>query len=255
MAVKIGSARSSYGNTAPGDQTSNGREVSTQDWYLHSKGWVVLRPKDPQKAGLIAYAMQAACDNNLIGYSQETRSGLYNAVKNLKFDPKRCTKACNTDCSALVRVCCLHAGITVGNFTTSGEVAALMKTGAFEKLDSDKYCKSSAYLNKGDILCTRSKGHTVVVLTDGAKAEERLVEMELVDDEDPVATGTPAVEILEGTWNMRTGPGTQYNAIGAVKGGARYNVLGRDNGTGWVCITVPSAGKCGWISPKAYKEV
>ena len=42
MAVKIGSARSSYGNTAPGDQ-NNGKEVSTENWYLHSKGWIVLR--------------------------------------------------------------------------------------------------------------------------------------------------------------------------------------------------------------------
>lgn len=37
MAVKIGSARSSFGNTAPGDQ-AGGKEVSTQAWYLHSKG-------------------------------------------------------------------------------------------------------------------------------------------------------------------------------------------------------------------------
>ena len=42
MAVKIGSARSSYGNTSPGDQ-NGGKEVSTENWYLHSKGWVVLR--------------------------------------------------------------------------------------------------------------------------------------------------------------------------------------------------------------------
>ena len=46
MAVKIGSARSSYGNTAPGDQ-NGGKEVSTENWYLHSKGWVVLRAIDP----------------------------------------------------------------------------------------------------------------------------------------------------------------------------------------------------------------
>ena len=36
MAVRIGSARSSYGNTAPGDQ-NNGKEVSTENWYPHSK--------------------------------------------------------------------------------------------------------------------------------------------------------------------------------------------------------------------------
>lgn len=42
MAVLVGSARSSYGNTNPGDQ-NGGREVSTEKYYVHSKGWVVLR--------------------------------------------------------------------------------------------------------------------------------------------------------------------------------------------------------------------
>ena len=56
MAVLIGSARSSYGNTSPGDQHS-GLEVSTQNWYLHSKGWYVLRAKD---AAAREKAMEAA---------------------------------------------------------------------------------------------------------------------------------------------------------------------------------------------------
>ena len=56
MAVKIGSARSSYGNTAPGDQ-NNGKEVSTENWYLHSRGWIVLRAIDPAQRERIALAM------------------------------------------------------------------------------------------------------------------------------------------------------------------------------------------------------
>ena len=36
----------------------------------------------------------------------------------------------------------------------------------------DAHCKSSARLLRGDILVTRSKGHTVAVLSDGAKATE-----------------------------------------------------------------------------------
>ena len=73
MAVKIGSARSSYGNTAPGDQ-NGGKEVSTENWYLHSKGWIVLRAIEPVQRELIALAMERACDNNDIGYSQPTRN-------------------------------------------------------------------------------------------------------------------------------------------------------------------------------------
>ena len=58
MSVKIGSARidengKAHGGRA-GDQT--GKEVSTQSYYVHSKGWRVFRAKDPAAAGE-AYAM------------------------------------------------------------------------------------------------------------------------------------------------------------------------------------------------------
>ena len=45
-----------------------------------------------------------------------------------------------------------------------------MNTGAFVELKGSKYTDSSAYLKAGDILVTRSPGHTVVVLTNGSKA-------------------------------------------------------------------------------------
>ena len=72
------------------------------------------------------------------------------------------------DCSALVRVCCLYAGIQVGDFNTASELETLRKTGAFEILKDDKRCKESTYLKRGDILVTRTKGHTVVALDNGS---------------------------------------------------------------------------------------
>lgn len=66
MAVRIGSARIDERGRASGgkagDQT--GREVSTQNWYKHSKGWVVLRATDSEKGQKIAQAMRAACKLN-----------------------------------------------------------------------------------------------------------------------------------------------------------------------------------------------
>lgn len=174
MAVKIGSARSSYGNTTPGDQ-NGGREVSTEKYYVHSKGWVVLRAKDPDARERIAVAMERACANDDIGYDQSTRLTLFNNVKAAGFDPAKTTKKVNTDCSALVRVCVHYAGIEVDNFITSNEVSKLMATGAFEKFTDDEHCKSSDHLLRGDILDTRTKGHTVVVLSNGAKASEEVV--------------------------------------------------------------------------------
>lgn len=169
MAVYIGSARSDErgkitGGKA-GDQTSN--EVSYQNWYLHSKGWIIIRAKKDDHRKKIAKAMKAACDNNYIGYDQNTRLGLYNAVKNSKFDPAKCNKKVNTDCSALVRVCVHYAGITCNDFNTASEVSVLKSTGKFDIITDPKYTKTSNYLKQGDILVTATKGHTVVVLTDG----------------------------------------------------------------------------------------
>ena len=152
-----------------GDQT--GKEVSTQSWYKHAKGWRVFRAKDPAVAEKIAQDMQWACDNNRIGYDQYQRDTLYNAAKPLGFNCKKVTTACETDCSALVRVCVNYAGVTVGNFRTTDEGSKLLATGAFVELTGSKYTDQSTYLGRGDILCTRTQGHTVVVLSNGSKFE------------------------------------------------------------------------------------
>ena len=238
MAVRIGSARSSYGNTAPGDQ-NGGREVSAENWYLHSKGWVVLRAVDPAQRELIAQAMERACANDDIGYDQASRNTLYNNVKPYGFDPSRTTKKVNTDCSALVRVCANYAGIEVGDFITSSEAATLMATGAFEKFTDDAHCKSSDRLLRGDILVTRTKGHTVVALSDGAKAAE----------ERQSASATPAegeLVVASGSWNVRLGPGTQYGVVRTVRGGERLERVAPGD---WIPVNL--RGEVLWISAKA----
>ena len=173
MAVKVGSARidengKTHGGKA-GDQ--NGKEVSTQAWYRHKKGWRVLRCKSADKAEKIARAMQAACDNANIGYDQYQRDTLYNLAKTVDFDPAKIKTPCETDCSALVRVCCAYAGVMVGNMRTTNEAKILLASGEFTELKGAKYTDQSAYLRRGDILVTRTQGHTVVVLSDGANAE------------------------------------------------------------------------------------
>ena len=175
MAVIIGSARidengRAHGGRA-GDQT--GREVSTQSYYNSSKGWRVFRAKDPAVAERIARCMQAACDNRHIGYDQYERNTLYKEAAQYGFDVAKVTKDVETDCSALVRVCCAFAGITglPEGFRTSNEPANLLKTGAFVELRGSKYTGQSLYLGRGDILCTATQGHTVVVLSDGRRFE------------------------------------------------------------------------------------
>lgn len=170
MAVRIGSARINEKGTTTGgkagDQT--GGEVSIQNYYLHRKGWYVARPKDPTVAEKIAQAMEAACNNNHIGYCQAHRGSLRKIAVKYNHNLSKVNVDVEVDCSALVRVCCLYAGIQVGDFNTASELETLRKTGAFEILKDDKRCKESTYLKRGDILVTRTKGHTVVVLDNGS---------------------------------------------------------------------------------------
>ena len=160
MAVQIGSARiderGKISGGAAGNQT--GKELSTQNWYLHSKGWRVLRPKDYGKAQKMAECMKMACKNMRIGYDQVQRNTLYNEAKQYNFDVSKVNKKVETDCSALVRVCCAYAGIMVSDFNTSSEASRLLSSGEFTELTDSQYTKSSTYLRMGDVLVTKTKG-------------------------------------------------------------------------------------------------
>ena len=136
-----------------GDQ--NGKEVCTRAYYLHAKGWYMLRPKSVEHANKIAEAMLRACKNDNIGYDQGNRSGI------VKYGTNSTVKT-ECDCSSLVRQCVFEGtGIDSGNFTTANEVKMLQSTGLFEPAVA---VTSSAMLCNGDILVTKTKGHTVIVV-------------------------------------------------------------------------------------------
>lgn len=161
MSVMIGSARISENgsvNGIAGDQkqtSSNDTtgEVSQQKFYVHSKGWNLLRAKDKNIAQRLSLSMRTACNNPNIGYSQGDRYGVVKHGTSAQIP-------CNADCSSLVRRCVLEAsGTDPGDFNTGNEVSILMKTGLFDKLT---YVKGMD-LHEGDILVTQSKGHTAIV--------------------------------------------------------------------------------------------
>ena len=111
MGVRVGSARSNENGGVnggkAGDQT--GREVSTQLWYLHSKGWIVIRAKAPAVREAIAKNMEAACQNDNIGYCQGHIGTATAAAKPYDYDLSKVNAAVETDCSELVRCCVLYA--------------------------------------------------------------------------------------------------------------------------------------------------
>lgn len=164
MSIVIGSARSDenkkYVGGKKGDQRQTSSndcsgEVSMQNFYVHKKGWYVLRPKDKLVADMIACKMKDACNNKNIGYSQSDRLGIIaNGIETLQ--PTNC------DCSSLVRECIKEAtGKDVGNFTTSNEANILERSGIFE---TRKVYKQGMKLYAGDVLVTKEKGHTVIVV-------------------------------------------------------------------------------------------
>lgn len=200
MAVTVGSARSDENGKAyngkAGDQKS-GKEVSTQSWYKHPKGWRVFRAKDPEKAAKIAACMKAACANEKIGYDQYQRNTLYTQAEKVGFDVSRVTTACETDCSALVRVCCAYAGIMglPSGFRTGNMPSNLLATGAFVELKGSKYTDDDDFLGAGDILVTKTSGHTVVALTNGPKYEGTVEAKEYDFGERILKKGTEGVDV------------------------------------------------------------
>ncbi len=161
MTYKIGSARSDergrYQGGQKGDQKQIGTpdtkgELSIQDFYVHSKGWNVIRHPDAKIRAKIGERMEAACSNKNIGYSQSDRYGIIKNGINTK-------TPCNADCSSTVRQCVKEAtGKDPGDFNTASEATVLKKAG-FEIIEY----KAGMKLYKGDILVTKTKGHTVIV--------------------------------------------------------------------------------------------
>lgn len=239
MSVKLASASIDENGKAmggkAGDQT--GREVKIQDYYNHTKGWRVFRPIDKDTAEKIAYDAEAAARNNKIGYDQGQRQTLYNAAEKVGFDCAKVTTPCETDCSALVRVCLAYAGINVpAGFRTSNERTYLLSSGRFVELTQSKYTKGGEYLRRGDILCTKTQGHTVVVISNGKYSDE---------NPDP----PKYVEVTAKSVNVRTAPNTAGKVLGIVfKGGIlKYQGLD-DKVTGWHLVEYKN--KNGWITPK-----
>ena len=191
MAVYIGHAsideRGKAKGGAAGDQT--GKEVYKRTWY--NKPWhTVIRPKSATIAEKIAKAMEQACANNNIGYDQYQRTTLYELAKAKKWDISKITTKCETDCSALVSVCCNAAGVTVSkDMYTGNQKSILFLTGKFTIFTDNKTVGSSDYLKRGDILL--GNGHTAIVLSDGAKVKSTTEkETSPAKPKQKIATGT-----------------------------------------------------------------
>ena len=182
--VKIGHASLSETNSIngqKGDQTT--KEVTLANWT--NRGWTcLLRPKDPNKAEIMARSCEKGCANPAVGYSQSTRNTLRQEAIKVNFDLSK-VGLCNCDCSSFMSVCAESAGIAIpynGNNapTTSTMRTAFLSTGEFDLLLDLIYLTSPNFLKRGDIL-VKEGSHTVMVLENGTLANKTVNSNLVVD--------------------------------------------------------------------------
>lgn len=253
MTVYIGNAVGNENGTANGGEpgNQNGKELRIQPWYLSDKGWRVFRPFDKETAENLVYDMKAACENENIGYSQKNRNTLYKLVEPYGFDCGDADEPCECDCSSLVRVCLAFAGIEVNDFNTSTEPKRLLDTGEFEEMVGEEYTDSPNKLKLGDILVTRTKGHTAIVMNDGSDPEPPDPP---VPPEPPTPTKQMVVVIGNSVYVRET---DEKNAKGKPVGKImftahkrnRFNLIDISADTGWYHIETYKGP--GYISNRA----
>ena len=186
--------KGTYKDGKRGDQT--GKEVCIREWY--NRPWnFVLRAKSASMREKIAYAMEGAAKNDKIGYSQFDRNAALLEATKVCYDPSKITVPVNTDCSGLVSLACIYAGVpqTVlyksGNSSTTANLRMrLMSTGLFDCYSSKEYTAKTDKLIRGDILLYENHHTAVVVQVDEA--------MNIAPKKD---VHTVALEVIQNKWS------------------------------------------------------
>lgn len=263
MQVIIGSARSDENGKASGGQLGDQKqiiapdykgEVSMQTFYVHKLGWRVIRFKSVEHAKKFAVAMERACNNPNIGYDQSGRYAILK-VGTYTTTPTEC------DCSSLVRQCFKEAtGIDPGDFNTATEKDKLLQTGLVEVIEY----RDGLTLYTGDILVTKTKGHTagvtsgatrtVTVSTAPTKTENSNIEPAASYDAN--IAGKYIVAPTVGYLNIRRGAGKDKASIGSLKKGTavqNYGYYTDIADTRWMLVKVGNV--TGYCSDKYLNRV
>lgn len=207
---------------------------------FYSGGWkAVLRPKDTEKANLIAdLAYQIVANGSKVGYGQQldggnvSRTGLFDALNNMaKVNPWNIPFPVNCDCSSLAGACVYFAGIEedgLRTMNTSTAPGLLTGTGEFVWLDDTTLLTSACGAKRGDLYW--KPGHMAICLDSDEKQET-----------------TPAKIANCSACNMRTGSSTAYPVIQVLHPGNLVNIISTA-ANGWKQIEI--GGKYGFVSYK-----
>lgn len=168
ISASIGENGSIHGGR-PGDQT--GREVWVRNWY--SKPWtVMLRYPDINIARAAATAAYLLAESNLVGYNQDQRNMLYQALKRYSFDVNAYIASgekTNCDCSSFVYACYAVVLPSIrydGDAPSTDEMRDVYTAWGFTAYTQPMYLTTPDNLLIGDLLVSEGR-HTVIAWEPG----------------------------------------------------------------------------------------
>ena len=198
-----------------GDQT--GGEVSMSNWSYSSgdnyNTWnTVFRAKDASARLRIAQAAIDACNNNHIGYDQNSpdRKSCFKVAQKVGFDLSKITTDCELTCSELANVCIAAAGLK--SYLPENKMAyvdslrsKLKDSSEFVRYTVSAFTSKNDKLIPGDIIM--SDGHTAIVVKTPKRSATKSVT-------------TVAQEVIDGKWGSGDARkialesfGYDYNAV------------------------------------------
>lgn len=245
--IKFAQAGSNEWHGTHGGQPGNQRrtegnldgELNICEWY--NKPWTYcIRPKDSNKAAIMAKTAYECVKNSKVGYNQNNRQSLYWQMKSVNWDASK-VDYCDTDCSSLWCVTANAAGIPIDPVCWTGILKDLAEqSGAFEILTASKYLTSTKYLKKGDALL-KPNAHVVIVI------DETVEEPNIPDPDEKFSMTYVTTAKL---W-LRKGAGTNYATIVAMDKDTTVLVSKVQNG--WARVKYGSY--LGWSSLSYLKKV
>ena len=285
VAVKIGHASISENGTIygkAGDSTK--REVCTTNWWNKPWDFIAIHP-DEKVREKHAAAVEAACANDNIGYSQGERNTLNSLAKSVKYDLAKVTKKCNCDCSSLQNVCAVASGAkgvtySSSNGWTTSTMKSKLKAAGYVIIEDKTYLTSSMYCVRGAIY-VKAGSHTVCALDDGSKYKQMLSKAGIsttIDNKEPakITTSTKKVtatvtadkgpdKSLAGTYtttngvHCRNGAGTKHASLCVIPKGTKVKCYGYYSLSGtakWLYsqFTLNGVQYTGFVSSKYLKK-
>jgi len=191
--VRIGQATSGEKGKLRGGQAGDqtGGEVSFANWSYASgnqyNSWkYVFRAKDASARLKIAQAVIDACNNNHIGYDQNSpdRKSCFKAAEKVNFDLSKITTNCELTCSELANVAIAAAGLTSYLPVSKAAYvetlkAKLLNSSEFIVFTDSVYVAKSNKLLPGDILISGT--HTAIVVKIAGKKSIDVIAKEVID--------------------------------------------------------------------------